>query len=255
MSGPGPGETLDALAGSWRILQLARGHRFSSDDLLCAWAAAVTRPDALRLLDLGAGIGSVGLLTLHRMAPEARLVMVEAQQVSHDLAVRTLRLNGLQDRVTARLGDLREPASVPEEAAFDLITCSPPYIPPGRGVESPVPQRAGARIELRGDVFDYLRTAKRALAPSGRVAVVFNAWDERPPQAADAAALDLHWRCEVFFRAGNPPSLALYVLGHRGEVESPGEVREPIVLRDAEGRYTAGYLALRHAMGHDWMRY
>ena len=253
MSGPGPGETLDALAGSWRILQLARGHRFSTDDLVCAWAAARSCPQALRLLDLGAGIGSVGLLTLHRMGPEARLVMVEAQAVSHDLAVRTVALNGLQARVEARLGDLREPAAVPEVAAFDLVTCSPPYIPAGRGVESPVPQRAGARIELRGDIFDYLRTARRALAPGGRVAVVFNAWDERPLQAAEAAALALEWRCEVFFRAGNPPALALYVLGHRGEPLGPGVTREPIVLRDPGGRFTEGYLALRREMGHDWM--
>jgi tRNA1Val (adenine37-N6)-methyltransferase len=255
MSAPGPGETLDALAGTWRILQLARGHRFSTDDMVCAWAAAGTQPRARYLLDLGAGIGSVGLLVLHRMAPEARLVMVEAQQVSHDLAVRTLALNDLAGRVEARLGDLRDPASVPETAAFDLVTCSPPYIPAGKGVESPVPQRAGARIELRGDVYDYLRTAARALAPGGRVSLVFNAWDERPLLAAKAAALALHWRCEVFFRAGNPPSLALYVLGHRGEVEEAGEVREPIVVRDARGRYTEGYLALRREMGHRWMRY
>jgi tRNA1Val (adenine37-N6)-methyltransferase len=255
MSGPGPRETLDALAGSWRILQLARGHRFSTDDLVCAWAAARARPQAQHLLDLGAGIGSVGLLTLHRMAPEARLVMVEAQRVSHDLAVRTVALNNLGARVEARLGDLRDPSAVPEAAAFDLVTCSPPYIPPGRGVESPVPQRAGARIELRGDVFDYLRTAARALAPGGCVSLVFNAWDERPMQAAEAAGLDLCWRCEVFFRAGAPPSLALYVLGHRGEVEGPTEVRGPVVLRDAQGRYTEDYLALRHEMGHAWMRY
>ena len=252
---PGPGETLDSLAGSWRILQLARGHRFSSDDLCCAWAAARARPGALRLLDLGAGIGSVGLLALHCMSPEARLVMVEAQAESHGLARRTVALNGLDARVEARLGDLRDPASVPEEAAFDLITCSPPYIPAGRGVASPVPQRAAARLELRGDVFDYLRCAARALAPGGRVSLVHAASDPRPPQAFAAAGLAPEWQAEVYFRSGRPPALRLWVGGRAEEVGAPCRSALPIVLRDRGGRFTWRYLQLRWEMGHPWMRY
>jgi tRNA1(Val) A37 N6-methylase TrmN6 len=54
----------DSLAGGWRIYQLRRGHRFSADDLLTAWAAVEARPEARTLLDLGAGIGSVGLVSL-----------------------------------------------------------------------------------------------------------------------------------------------------------------------------------------------
>lgn len=50
--------TFDILAGAWRIFQLRHGHRFSTDDLLTAWAAVRANPEARRLLDLGAGIGS-----------------------------------------------------------------------------------------------------------------------------------------------------------------------------------------------------
>ncbi len=248
--GPEPGESLDTLVGSWSVLQLLRGHRFSADDMLCAWAARRARPAALNLLDLGAGIGSVGLMTLWHMPPQARLVMVEVQQVSHELAVRSLALNGLAQRVEARLGDLRDPASVPERGAYDLITCSPPYIPEGHGVASPVPQRAGARIELRGDVFDYLLTAKRALAPGGRVALVHAASDLRPRLAIEQAGLALEWWCEVFFRLGRPASLALYVAGHAGELETEPTPRPPVVLRDHEGRWSEVYLELRRELGY-----
>jgi tRNA1Val (adenine37-N6)-methyltransferase len=80
--------TLDILAGRWRIFQLCRGHRFSTDDLLTAWTAVRARPEARRLLDLGAGLGSVGLLALWKLPTDGHLTMVEVQEVSHALARR-----------------------------------------------------------------------------------------------------------------------------------------------------------------------
>ena len=103
-----PGEaSCDRLCGDWHIYQLRGGHRFSTDDMLAAWIGASARPDAMRLLDLGAGIGSVGLMALHQMDAGATLTMVEAQEISHLLAQKAITRNGLSDRVTARHGDLR----------------------------------------------------------------------------------------------------------------------------------------------------
>src|SRR5690606_19434386 len=58
---PGPGETLDALCGHFRIYQLKKGHRYSSDDVLTAWYGTAWCPSARTVLDLGSGIGSVGM--------------------------------------------------------------------------------------------------------------------------------------------------------------------------------------------------
>lgn len=237
--------TCDRLAGDWRIFQLRRGHRFSTDDLLTAWTAAEAAPQATRLLDLGAGIGSVGLMTLWCLRPEATLVMVEVQALSHSLARRTLALNGLEGRVSARLGDLREPGMVPERAAFELVTGSPPYIPLGRGVVSAHPQRAGARMELRGDVFDYCDAAARALAPGGRFCFCHAAGDPRPEQAVERAGLRLLHRQDVVFRPHQAPTIALFCCAWEGErVDRPA-----FHIRGEDGRWTADYLALRARMG------
>ena len=64
---PGEDESLDVLTENWKIFQLKKGHRFSTDDLLTAWTAWRFRPDGNRLLDLGCGLGTVGLLTLYKM--------------------------------------------------------------------------------------------------------------------------------------------------------------------------------------------
>jgi tRNA1Val (adenine37-N6)-methyltransferase len=251
---PGPEESLDLLAGEWRIFQLKRGHRFSTDDLLCAWAGAEANPGARRLLDLGAGIGSVGLLALwgtggDDAGAQSSLVMVEAQEVSHRLAIRTIEANRLGLRVEARFGDLRDPAVLPESGAFDLVTCSPPYIPVGRGAISPVAQRAGSRMELRGNVFDYFATAARVLAPKGRVALVFAAADPRAEAAIRASGFSVTWRRDVVFREGRPPTIALYIAAFAEEVTTDPERPTALVVRDAQGRWTGEMLSIRRKMG------
>jgi len=120
-------ETLDALAGDWRIFQLRQGHRYSADDLLVAHFAGDTARglglSPRRLLDLGAGIGSVGLMTLWQF-PDADLTMVEAQARSRALAEKSVLWNGVADRVQIVAGDLREVA--PRAPDFDVVTGSPP---------------------------------------------------------------------------------------------------------------------------------
>lgn len=233
--------SLDILAGTWRIFQLRTGHRFSTDDLLTAWSATRAAPQALRLLDLGAGIGSVGLLALWKLSPTAHLTMVEVQAMSYALACRTVAYNGLTVRVTLHHQDLRHWAG----GVFDLITASPPYIPPGKGVYPQHPQKVAARFELHGSVFDYCQTAARCLAPHGVFCFCHAADDPRPEQAIAQAGLTLVSRQEVYFRASLPPRMALFTCAWSG-------VRcdaSPVSIRDHTGRWTTAYLALRAEMG------
>lgn len=243
-------ETLNHLAGSWKIYQLKHGHRFSADDLLVAWRAARARPAAARLLDLGSGIGSVGLLTLYKLPSSATLLGVERQSVSLELAQRTVALNGLEQRVQYRLGDLRDDAPFADLEPFPLITGSPPYFPLGTATVSPQSQRAAARCELHGDVFDYCARAARLLAPGGLFAFVHVASDPRPAQAIQRAGLTLVQRTEVFFRAHLEPTVALFECAWEG----PRQPDRCFTIRDAEGRWTQDYLDMREEMGTSGLR-
>jgi tRNA1(Val) A37 N6-methylase TrmN6 len=233
--------TLDTLAGHWRIFQLRRGQRFSADDLLTAWAAVQAMPDARRVLDLGAGIGSVGLLALWKLPAEARLTMVEVQPISHGLARRTVDYNALPGRVTLHLQDLRHWPG----GTFDLVTASPPYLTPARGVCPQHAQRAAARFELHGDIFDYCRAAARSLSASGLFCFCHTADDPRSEQAIASTGLILVRRQPVYFRAMLPPRIALFTCAWRGERADP----PPLIIRDRTGRWTADYLGVREAMG------
>lgn len=239
--------TLDRLAGDWQIFQLRRGHRFSTDDLLTAWRASRTRPAARRLLDLGAGIGSVGLMNLWRLQEldprdDQHLTMVEAQETSHRLARKSLAFNRLEAQVTALWGDLRE--RVPD-GPFELITGSPPYIPLGKGVVSPHHQRAACRMELRGTIADYALAAAKVLEPDGRFVCCFAGQDPRAEQAIAAAGFHLLHRTDVYFRAQLPPTICLLTAAL-----SPGPVvRDRLTIRDAQGQWTEEYLSIRREMG------
>lgn len=244
---PADGEDLCALAGDWRILQLRRGHRWSLDDLATAWLAAeVTAP--ARHADLGCGIGTVLLLLAWRF-PDVRGVGVEAQAVSVGLARRSIAWNGVAARCRVVAGDLRDPAIFAGEAPFDLVTATPPYLPPGTAHASARPQWAPCHLEHRGGIEDYCRAAARVLAPDGwLVTCAGGAQDARVDAAAQAAGLAVVRRRAVVPRAGKAPLLAVHALRRVAAAGHP-VVDAPLVVRDAAGRWTAGYRAVRRAFG------
>jgi tRNA1(Val) A37 N6-methylase TrmN6 len=246
--GPRPGEDLCYLAGEWRILQRLDGHRWSLDDLVTGWyavRAAAERPPR-RVLDLGCGIGTVLLLLAWRF-PDAHGVGVEAQGVSVDLARRSLAWNGVAGRCEVRRADLRDAAAVSESAAFDLVTATPPYLPPGSATPSQRVQCGPCHLEYRGGIEEYCAAAARALAPGGSFVVCHSA-PGRVQGAASAAGLALARRRDGVPRAGQRPLFAVHVL-RRGNDAVPLVVEPALVVRDAGGVRTAEFRALRADMG------
>jgi tRNA1(Val) A37 N6-methylase TrmN6 len=241
---PVEGEDLCWLAGDWRILQRLDGHRWSLDDLVTAWQAAreCAAPPA-RAIDLGCGIGSV-LLFLAWRFPDTPFVGVEAQDVSIGLARRSLAWNGLEARVTLVHADFRE---APFDAAFELVTGTPPYFPPGSGIESDRVQRSPCRFEHRGGIEAYCAAAARALAPSGRfVACEAFAQVARVPEAARSAGLHVARRLDVVPRSGKTPLLSVFTFTRE---PATLELAPPLVVRDAAGRWTDDFRRLREEMG------
>jgi tRNA1(Val) A37 N6-methylase TrmN6 len=245
---PGPDEDLCFLVGDWRIFQRVDGHRWSMDDLVTAYLASVSVPaPPARTLDIGCGLGSV-LMSVAWKFPAARCVGIEAQPVSAALARRSLAYNGAADRVEVRLGDLRDPALLPEGAVFDLVTGTPPYFPRGTGVESELVQKGPCRFEHRGGVEAYCAAAARALAPAGRfVLCAAHGQGERIAAAARAEGLAIERIVDVVPRTGKPPLLVLHVM-RRGPVSAPAP-RDTVTVRDASGQWTAAFSPIRAAMG------
>jgi tRNA1(Val) A37 N6-methylase TrmN6 len=240
--------TIDALTVDWRIAQRAAGHRHSSDDVLTAYYALCQTDAAPRALDLGTGIGGVGLLVLWGLGPDAGLACVEAQPISHRLLLANLAGNGLSSRVEPRLGDLRE-LSLAER--FPLITGSPPYFPVGTGVIPADSQKAHARFELRGDVSDYCLAAARHLTDDGIFVFCFPTPQRaRALSAISAAGLAPTSSRDVVPRAGLRPLFSLFACRrHAASHRIEHRVEPPLEVRTASGALSPEMLSVRRRFG------
>jgi len=245
-------ETLDAISGHFRIFQLRNGHRFSTDDVLTAWYGTTWAPAVGRALDLGSGIGSVGMIAAWRLRG-ARFVTIEAQEESVRLARKSAAYNGLEDRYEIRHGDFRDAALLGSDERFDLVLGSPPYFPPGTGIEGDHPQKVACRFEMRGDISDYARVAAAHLAPGGLFACVFPAGDSRLDEAASAARLTIVRKRPVVFREGEPPLIALFAMMRREDLPPRMQERTwiepPLTIRCADGSVHPEYAAVKLAVG------
>jgi len=251
-----PGETLDAISGHFRLFQLEDGHRFSTDDVLTAWYGASWCPSARTALDLGSGVGAVGMIAAWRL-PGARFVTVEAQAESVRLARKSATWNGLTDRYEIREGDFRNTGALRLEERFDLVLGSPPYFPQGSGVESEHPQRLACRFELRGTVADYCVVAARHLERGGVFACVFPVapaeQEARVRAGAAAAGLVVVRRRKVVLREGEPPLLGLFVMMRAEDLPEAMRQRmwseSPLIIRASDGSIHPEYAAVKLAFG------
>jgi 16S rRNA G966 N2-methylase RsmD len=121
-----------------RLLQPGSGYRVNVDSLLLLAFAGDRRVD--RVVDLGAGVGALALLALHRgIAKRALLVEASAELVL--LAQKNLAHAGFEGE--ARRLDLRREKL--SETGVPLVLCNPPYYPPKSHRPARDPSRALAR--------------------------------------------------------------------------------------------------------------
>jgi tRNA1Val (adenine37-N6)-methyltransferase len=162
--------------GSLRLEQAPRGagYRTNVDAFLLSRAALLDAPPAPRTLDLGAGVGAVGLS--YALFSSTALTLVERDPNSAALARRNAALFP-----SARVFEVDVEQA---RARAELVLCNPPFTEPTSGRPSPDPGRDGAR---RGALAPFLLAAARALeGPSARAFFVYPA--ERLPELLQGAA-------------------------------------------------------------------
>lgn len=118
-----------------------------------------------QVLDVGTGVGLAAVLAARA---GCRVVATDIVPAAVQCARENALLNGVADRVDARLGDCYEPV---RGMTFDLICTSPPQMPtpPGRERDDPVAAADNGGLdgwELLGRAIDG---APRHLRPGGRL--------------------------------------------------------------------------------------
>ena len=231
--------TEDALLGGRvRLLQPRRGYRVAVDAVLLA--AAIDAAAGQHILDLGAGVGAVGLCLAARVRG-CSVVGVEVQPALADLAERNAAFNGMSARVQTIIHDLARP--LPSDLGkFDHVATNPPYLAAAVADPSPDPSKALATVESSADLARWLAVAAEAAKSAGTLLIV-----QRSDRLEEIIGhlVRLGWGDVAIKRL--PPAARVLVRARRAavlrRVEAP-----PLVLHRADGGYTdAAEAALRYA--------
>ena len=228
-------ERLDELhRNGYYIIQNPEKFCFGMDAVLLSGFTRVKAGE--RALDLGTGTGIIPIL-LEAKTEGSQFTGLEIQPESVDMASRSVRINGLEDKVRIVEGDIKEASELFGASSFDVVTSNPPYMTAQHGLTNTAEAKKIARHEVLCTLEDVIRESARLLRPGGRLYLV-----HRPFRLAEIMALMVQYRVEpkrmrlVYPFVDKEPNMVL-IEGLRGG-RSRMTVEKPLIVYQEPGKYT-----------------
>ena len=219
-------------------LQIAPGTFPLSTDSM-ALAAYVRMPKNARILDLGAGCATLGVM-LCAHDPSCTVTGVEIDPVAHEAALENARRNGIAHRLSSICADLAQFSLTVEPGSFDICVSNPPYFTAGpHSRATPL-----ARHEATCSLGTLIGTAARALRYGGDLYLVHK--PERLSEifvCASANKLEPKRLCLLRHREDSPIALVMVQCRKGGK---PGLLWEEAALFQANGEATDFYRQMYH---------
>lgn len=169
------------LGGLLTIRQPKSGYRAGLDAVLLA---ATHAPPTLKnnlenILDLGAGVGTVGLCIAQR-CPHTHVTLLEREADHSALAQHNIAANGLADRVRVVHADIAAPARCFETGDlradfYDAVVANPPYHVEGHGTPAPDALKAASHAMPDATLDTWVRFMARCAKPGGTAALIHRA--------------------------------------------------------------------------------
>lgn len=234
MSGSEPGvltadRTSDDLflGGVLTIRQPRNGYRAGTDAVLLAALMTPETAEAGPVIDVGAGVGVVGLCVAAR-CPTANVTLVERDPHLVKLASGNVDRNGLRDRVTVVETDIMRATSALERAgieseSFAVVLANPPYHDDWRSTAARSQLKTVSHQMPEDGLEGWARFMCRMAAPGGRAAMIHKA-DALPSiLSAFEGRFGSIAVLPIYARAGEP-AIRVIVEGIKGS-------RAPLVFR------------------------
>jgi len=228
-------ERLDELQrNGYRIIQNGKKFCFGMDAVLLSGFAKVREGEIV--LDIGTGTGIIPIL-LEAKTEGKHFTGLEIQAESADMALRSVALNGLSDKIDIITGDIKEAEQLFRAASFDVITTNPPYMIGNHGLTNSNEPKAIARHEICCTLEDVVREGSRLLKPNGRFYMI-----HRPFRLVEIFAVLTKYDLEpkrmrmVYPYADKEPNMVLIEALRGGK--SRITVEKPLIIYQSQGNYT-----------------
>lgn len=238
----GRGEvTEDAfLGGRLKLRQPAKGYRAGVDAVLLAASAPDAAREGTSYLDLGAGVGTVGLCIAARL-PKANVVLIEREPEYAALARANIEANGYSGRVRAARLDLvsvREAQLAEagiEPASFAHVLANPPFHVEGAGTASGSELKAGAHAMAAQGLERWGRFMARMAASGGTATMIHKAEALGEVLAAFSGRFGAVRVLPIHAREG-AAAIRVLVRGVKGS-GAPLTLLPPLILHGVEGAF------------------
>ena len=178
----------DLHRNGYMIIQDPKRFCFGIDAVILSGFAEVKKGE--REMDLCTGTGVIPIL-LEAKTEGGHFTGLEIQPESAEMAVRSVLLNNLQDKVTIDQGDVKNTEALYRASSFDVVTVNPPYMNDGGGLKNGFSPKTIARHEVLCSLEDVISASARLLAPQGRLYMV-----HRPHRMTDIMVTLRKYRLE-----------------------------------------------------------
>lgn len=153
-----------------KIVQETEWFNFSLDSVLLADFITI-RTNAKKIIDLGTGNAPIPLILSTRS--NAEITGIEIQSAVYELAIKSIQINNLEDKIKILNEDVRTIDRSFETDTFDVVTCNPPYFKyNGVSLVNLNDHKTIARHEVMLNIDDILRVSKKILKNNGFLGIV-----------------------------------------------------------------------------------
>ncbi|MBQ7265930.1 MAG: tRNA1(Val) (adenine(37)-N6)-methyltransferase [Firmicutes bacterium] len=192
-----------------------------------------------KMLDLCSGNGVIPILMSAKNKAES-YKGIEYQKQSVDMAERSIKLNGIEEKVSVVKGDILCIKDIEERGTYDTVTCNPPYMLSGQGSENENESLYIARHEVKCTLKDVFEAASYALKYGGKFYMV-----HRPERLCDIMYFSRKYDMEVkkirfvLPRENATPSLVLseHIKGGKPSLD----ILPSFIVYDKNNNYTESF--------------
>ena len=207
----------------------------TTDSMLLAGSVKLERN--ARVLDLGSGYGTLGVLLCARNE-SCTVTGVELSMDAHLAAEDNIRRNSLQSRLSSVCADIRSIPPTIQAGSFDICVSNPPYFTGG----FPAAGDSRTRSDITCPPDDLCRTAAKALRWGGYLYLVHKP-DKLAQLCACASQAGLEPKELTLVRHNSSCPISLILLRCKKGAK-PGLTVAELTLREPDGTPTEQYRKL-----------